>query len=163
MYKADKTSSNMEFLETTSCTKVKAWLSLNEKWYKEANISSLPNEVIANYFNFTSFCELELCNMWIENPQKKIWTCCVCNILFNTDDEKFDWKIRLVHSIRCFHEIFACDTDEPFIMRVKEDVTLVVHPRYMEYHTMGQENRGIVRNLPRLKITDNFSEIQDQI
>ena len=150
----------MEFLEATSFTKVKAWLSLNDSFLNEARISQLPNEQIAKYFNFTSYYEMVLDEMWIELPQIKKWTCCVCKDMFSKNNGKFDWKVRLVHTINCFHSTYAMEKDEPFIVRVSNDVTLVVHPEYMEYHTMNQKNEGFIRNLPRLKITDNFSEMK---
>ena len=81
------------FTEVTSFTKVIAWLSLNDKCYNEASIAELPNEQIARYVNFTSYCELELNEMWLEIPHKEKWTCCVSKKMFSNKKGKFDWKV----------------------------------------------------------------------
>ena len=147
-----------------SIVKVNNWL--NEISYDQRSIrlAHLPADVVAQYYNISDFHEMETEGLWFHHNNIRI--CTMCNSIPTDDNVVYMYgsaNTRSIHSVLCHQKTNSFVKTKPYIIRMSEHTTAVIHPDYMKFHLQGSDKHEIVRNIPILDVTDNFMEINNQV
>ena len=127
-------------------------------------LAHLPAEVVAKYYNITDYHEIETEGLWFKH--NNICICTMCNSIPTEENEVYLYgneNTRSIHSVLCHQKTNNFLKVLPYIIRMSDHTTAVIHPDYMKYHLQGNDKHEIVRNIPILAVTDNFIEINNQV
>ena len=151
----------MEIVDEYSFCKVNAWLEEMKYDLNGSRLAHLPAMVVATYYNISDYREVEIEDVWVEKDG--IHICCFCQSMPKYENYRYihgDANTRAIHTMKCYHEFYKFVRTLPYIVRISEHSTAVVHPDYMDFHQQGTNK--LVRNIPKLSRMDNFRENYDQ-